>query len=304
MDELINRKQLDQRGWSRRQIRRAEQDGSLVRVRRGRWLEPREGDKRRDHRALLRAVLADSHPASAASHVSACVLWDLPLQGDLSQVWLTRPGKGGGVVRAGVHRIVGGLEDSEVTEVDGMRVTTVARTVVDMARVRDHVEAVMVADAALHRGLDVQDLAAALARVHGWPGGARARRVVEFADGLAESPYESWVRVLLDRMDLPRPLLQHEVLTPSEHFVARVDFAFPQWKLAIEYDGEGKYDELAEDGATPGAIFAREKRRDRNLMELGWHVLHLSKDDVHDWVRFQNVVRSAVSAAQAAAPAC
>lgn len=298
MDELITLHELHLRGWTRRRIQAAEADGSLVRIRRGAWTEPGGASPRATHLVALRAAMAASHADCVASHVSAAVVHGLPLRGDLSKVWLTRPATSGGRVRSGVHHVRAPLPDDQVVEVDGIPVTRLDRTVVDLARVRDHVEAVMVADAALHRGLDPVALQALLDGMRRWPGVARARRVVEVADGRAESPYESWVRVLLGRMGLPAPLVQHEVRTPDGRFVARVDLAFDQWRLAVEYDGQDKYDRLAAPGMAPGAVFAREKERDRALRACGWEVLHLSKQDVHDWRRFQSVVHTAIAQAR------
>lgn len=302
MDELTTRKHLDQRGWSRGHIRQAEADGKLVRIRPGLWVEPQEGSRRDTHRALLRAVLERSHPDYAASHISAALLWGLPLQGDASHVWITRDGRGHGRVRSNVHQVRAPLAPDEVTTLEGLRCTTLARTVVDVARDRDFIEAVMVADAALHAGLDPEELQRVLARMRRWPGVDAARRVIGFADKRAESPYESWTRVLLDRMGLPTPELQHEVFNAHGELVARLDFALLEIKLGIEYDGHGKYDELARADLSPGQVFAKEKNRDRELVALGWQMLHLDRDDVHSWPRFKHVVQTAVDAARTRAP--
>ena len=297
MDELMDFTHLEDLGWTRRQISRAEGDGTLTKVGRGLWTTPGDPSRRARHLRATQAVLHASHPDTVASHVSASALWGLPLNGDLSTVWVTGEGRGGGRVQPGVHRVRAPLTPRDVTEANGLRVTSIARTVADVARTRDHVEAVMVADAALRQGLARTDLDDMLDGMTRWPGTARARRAISFADPLAEPPYESWTRVLLRRMGMPAPTLQHKVFTPSGQFVARLDFAFVEWGLGIEYDGEGKYDELAAT-SSPGEVFAREKRRDRALAALGWHMLHLSKQDVHDWQQFQTVVRQAVPVAR------
>lgn len=294
MDELLSHARLQREGWTRGQVRRAEADGRLERVRRGQWLAPAPDAPQVDHRVRLAAALAEAAPLTAASHVSAALLWRLPLRDPVPVVWLTRDGHGGGHDRTGVHTVLAALDETDVCQVDGFRATSLARTVVDVARTRDRVESVMVADAALHLGLDRADLLRVVDGMRRWPGIAGARRVVEFADGRSESPYESWTRVRIADMGLPAPVLQHEVHTPSGRFVARVDLALPEHRLAIEYDGEAKYDELVRGRMTPGEAFAREKRRDRALQAEGWTVLHLSKREVHDERLFRQTMVQAL----------
>ncbi|WEG09223.1 DUF559 domain-containing protein [Microbacterium horticulturae] len=54
--------------------------------------------------------------------------------------------------------------------------------------------------------------------------------------GSASRP-ETWTRLTLIDGGLPEPVLDHDVLDHAERFVARVDQAYPQWKIAIEYEG-------------------------------------------------------------------
>ena len=56
------------------------------------------------------------------------------------------------------------------------------------------------------------------------------------ADGLAESQQETRVRLLIGRSRLPAPVAQFRILVEGR-FVARVDFAWPEHKVALEYDG-------------------------------------------------------------------
>jgi len=84
-----------------------------------------------------------------------------------------------------------------VTKRYGVPVTTAARTVADIARTTTFMEGVVVADAALYeRHASKSELRRVLAGCERWPGTGRARQVIDFADGLAESVLESCARVL------------------------------------------------------------------------------------------------------------
>ena len=67
-------------------------------------------------------------------------------------------------------------------------------------------------------------------------GAVRMRQAVALSDGRAESPPESRLRVLLALAGIPA-VPQHTVRDGSGQFVARVDLAYPDRRIAIEYDG-------------------------------------------------------------------
>jgi hypothetical protein len=101
---------------------------------------------------------------------------------------------------------------------------------------------------------DVRAAAALLPRARG---SRQAREVAALADGRAESPPETRLRLLVLRAGLPPPVAQFEVRHRGR-FVARVDCAYPEHRLAIEYDG------LYHAGADQ---FVRDRRR---LNDLRW----------------------------------
>ncbi|MEX5717271.1 hypothetical protein [Geodermatophilus maliterrae] len=111
-----------------------------------------------------------------------------------------------------------------------------ADTAVDLIRFGDRDEAVVLLDRPVQAGLaprdDVRAAAALLPRCRG---SARARWVAAVADGLAASPQETRLRLLLCRAGMP-PVAQH-VVRDAEGFVARVDLAYPELRVAIEDDG-------------------------------------------------------------------
>ena len=107
------------------------------------------------------------------------------------------------------------------------------------------------------------------------PTGARGcrqlRRAVELADPLAESAMETRLRLILVMGGLPPPVLQYRVCDARGNLLARVDLAYPQARLAIEYDGRHHFDDQ---------YSRRDRRRDLLLDEVGWYTMRFTEDDV------------------------
>ena len=123
-------------------------------------------------------------------------------------------------------------------------------------------------------------------------------RVVEVADGGAESPGESAVRFVLLRYGLPAPQTQVPVRTRLGAF--RADMGWEAWRLLVEFDGLVKYRELA--GGDPARVLYAEKRRQEAMEEEGWRVLRVTTPDLRDGAGIVERVRRAVAHEAAAAP--
>ncbi len=222
-------------------------------------LPPWEKDATR-HRLAARAVArARERSPVVLSHQSAVALHGLPLWGvDTDEVQVTRRGKLTGRVRAGVRHHVGALRDDEVVTVDGVAVTSIARSLVELACVASYESAVVAMDAAMYKGAVTRtQLRAALLTARGWPGSGTAQAAVAFADGRSESPGESRLRVLMDNHGLPAPVLQARIETAG-NAEARVDFHLPEHGVVIEFDGLVKYRDSA-----PDVVVAEKAREDR-----------------------------------------
>lgn len=164
------------------------------------------------------------------------------------------------------------LEASEVLESDGWRSTTGVRTALDIARWEPLPHAVAALDVLLAQGVvGVAELREAAAARTG-RGSRQALRAVELADARAESQPESRLRVVLAMAGLP-PVPQHVVRGPDGEFLARVDLAYPDHRVAVEYDGAWH----AEAGQ-----FARDRRRLNRLTAAGWVVVHVTASDLRD----------------------
>lgn len=155
--------------------------------------------------------------------------------------------------------------ESEAVELDGIRVTPVARTVVDLARTGTLASAVAAADHALRHGLCTADDLAA--EVTGLPPSLKGRPaavlVRDLADPLSMSAGESLSRVQMFLFNLPRPVLQQRH-TDALGVIGDVDF---DWDGVVgEFDGRVKY-RVPEgaDARRAGEVVWREKQREDRL---------------------------------------
>jgi hypothetical protein len=120
--------------------------------------------------------------------------------------------------------------------------------------------------------VDLGPLRARAAAARG-PGSAKARRALDLADERSESPQETRVRLLLVRSGLPAPVTQYVVRDERGRHLARVDFAWPSHRVAVEYDGAWH--------AEPGQ-FARDRARLNRLQAAGWRVVFVTAVDLRD----------------------
>ncbi|GAB3194008.1 hypothetical protein GCM10027261_10930 [Geodermatophilus arenarius] len=225
-----------------------------------------------DHRLMARGVSLVMPRSAALGGRTAAVLWgaaDLARAEDPVEV-VVPPGRrwspGPGVAVRSAP-----LRGDVVHDGSWLRWTARVRTAVDLVRRDGTDEAVVLLDGLVRAR--VADLAAVRAAVAALPrcrGSAYARRAVALADGLAESPQETRLRLLLHRSGLPLPVAQYEVRCGGR-FVARVDFAWPEHRLALEYDGawHGAPDQLP-----------RDRRRLNGLTSAGWRVHFVTKGDL------------------------
>jgi len=227
-------------------------------------------------RLLLSAAAAAASlgPAAAASHQTAALLHGLSLLGPPPAVLtITRPpGTGSRSARPGIRIHCAALPAGHVGGRLAVPVTTVPRTVIDLARVLDFRAGVVVADSALQQKLtSKKELAAVIAACPRWPGLRRAAQVAEFADGGAESPLESLARVLFRDVGLPPPELQAEIR--DSEFIGRVDFLWRQFRTIAEVDGAAKYADRD--------LAIRQLRRDKRLRETGYEVVHFDWTEIN-----------------------
>jgi hypothetical protein len=274
--ELATTAQWAARGVSEGRLRRLVRAGDLVLVRRGVYaradsLASSAGDPARLHAFRVAAALLPPGPLASASHESAAILHGLDLleRPPEGRVTLTRPPHVRGSRASGkdlkVHAAT--LPRGHLTKHYGLPVTSVARTVVDLARTLPFKQGVVVADCALHaRKTTHEELASVLAVCTHWPGVDGARRVVDFSDHRSESVLESCARVTFDEHGLPPPELQVDI--GGDDFIGRVDFYWAEYRVIAEADGMLKYEDARR--------ALRQLERDQLLREAGYKVVHFT----------------------------
>lgn len=249
-------------------VRRRARTGDTIRLHRGLyvdgagWASASEHDR---HRAVVTSVVPALIDAPVVSHRSAVALHRLPWIGRFGErVVVTDPRRDRGQTKRSVERIGSAGRRPDTVVVDGLVVTDLVGTAVDIA-LREHPwRAVVVLDAVLRRGVSVTALLDELARRRARRHRA-ARDLVEHASGDAESPGESITRWGAHVLGAPTPVLQQEF----EHdgvFVDRADLWFPEQGVIVEFDGRAKYSDPAfRSGRSPEDVLFDEKRREDRL---------------------------------------
>jgi hypothetical protein len=175
---------------------------------------------------------------------------------------------------AGVICMRGYLPEPDITVVNGLPVTTPDRTTVDLMRSLRRPYALSVADAMVRAKLvTVAELDRRIRRLRRYPGIVQARDLLRLIDPRAESPGESWLRLRLIDAGFPHPRPQLEVIDHRGRVIARVDLAYAEIRLAMEYDG-APYHSHEDDRAHDG------ERRDLLTDAYGWRVEAATKGDI------------------------
>jgi hypothetical protein len=264
---LLRTRDLLEHGLTREAIRRAVRSTDLVRVRRGAYCAGRvweQLDDRQRHLVRAAAVVADVD-APLLTGLSAAAIWGIPTIDDLpAEVHLLAPYGGGGKSEPGVRRTSIGARGAPREVVDGLPVTSLAWTVVDLASRLGFVQGVMAADFALRAGVTREQLLAALESRSSRYGRSAAHSAIEFADARAENGGESILGFTV-------PDLQ--VVVVDRQGEMRVDFRWRRvdgsWVYG-EFDGKQKYTRAEFSKGDPAEMLWREKKREDRL-RVGSH---------------------------------
>lgn len=277
MADILRTHQLLERGYGKDELRRLKRRGELVHVRRGSWVRgPDHGEltPEQRHSRLVVAVASAVGPPAVVSHTSAAVLHGLPVwSSGLGRVHLTRSRSTGAQRRSDVEVHSATLESADVQVVNGLAVTSLARTVADLGRRLPFEQAVASGDRAAALGLDFGNLEAVLDGMQRWPGVCQARRVADFLDARSESVGESVSRVRIAEEGLPSPIPQREIFDQDGVLIGRADFAWEQYRTIGEFDGKAKYGDLLQPGQLPSDVLFAEKLREDALRDAGWQIV-------------------------------
>jgi Protein of unknown function (DUF559) len=164
------------------------------------------------------------------------------------------------------------IEADEITMIDGVPVTTPTRTVFDLGCWYPTTSAVAAIDSLARvteiKAADVELLAQ---RYSGRRGIARARLAITLFDAGAQSPKETWLRLVLVNAGLPRPQAQIAVSDESGAAIAYLDMGWEDVKVAVEYDGDQHRSDRYQ--------YNWDVRRLEILHRLGWTVIRVVAGD-------------------------
>jgi hypothetical protein len=171
------------------------------------------------------------------------------------------PGRGSGWEKGSVRVRRDALDESEVVVRRGLRTTSLLRTLSDIGRNLTLVEAVVMADLALHaRLIKRSDLSKWVDQRAGRKGVGAMRHVLEFSEAGAESPMETRLRMLLVLNGLPRPEVQVTIRDEAGSVIGRPDLYYREHRLGLEYDGETHRASLVEDNRRQNRLLLADVR--------------------------------------------
>lgn len=243
-DGVVTTRQLMAVGFRDTDIRRLVRRGRLLRLRRGAYLAHPERETAREWKVHARAASL-SVPDVVVAGATAARLWGLDGVPD-GAVEVVVPPARTLRSRSDLRPHSWALEEGDVELLDGMAVTTPARTLADVVLGVGRPTALAVLDSALRRGLvRPGELPKIGARVAGRPGSAHVADLWALADGRAESVLESRVRLRCLDGGLVPDELQVEIRDDDGMVLARADMGFRArsrpgrgW-LLVEADGAG-----------------------------------------------------------------
>ncbi|HET7070092.1 MAG TPA: type IV toxin-antitoxin system AbiEi family antitoxin domain-containing protein [Nocardioides sp.] len=283
---VVLRSELLASGHSDRDIARLVRAGVLQRIRRGAYVDNVVWDKAdadERHVLLARAVVKQGKSRLVVSHASALPFYDAPTWGmSLDEVHVSRPDGRCGRKERGVRQHRGVLLEDDVVTRDGLDVTSATKTALDVTTCSSS-EAGLVAMTYLirHKATTMVDLRARYASMEHDPFTLKTGLVLRLVDDRLESVGEIRTFFMLYRGGVPAPVPQHEVRDENGKVVARLDFAWPELGVWLEFDGRTKYVDHVPEGDTVVDVVLREKQRESLITELtGWRCIRITWADL------------------------
>jgi len=200
--------------------------------------------------------------AAAALHGAKWIPEDVPVE----LVHANPRAPRGVLTRRGV------LKDGETQTIEGYPVTTPERTAFDIGR-RGAVHSAVARLDALARatGFKIEDVLRVVQEHPRSPGLRRLETALELVDPGAQSPRETYLRLLFIDAGLPRPQTQIPVLGTDGIPIAYLDMGWQDWMVAVEYDGDQH--------RTDRRQYVKDIRRLEMLEEMGWIIVRVVVED-------------------------
>lgn len=174
--------------------------------------------------------------------------------------------------QAGIRAHGDRIEDDEISVIGGISVTSAARTALDMGCWYSTTAAVAGIDALARatriKAADVELLAERYSRRRGI---VQARKAIALFDSGAQSPKESWLRIVLVQAGLPPPQTQIRITDELGDLIAYLDMGWEEMKVAVEYDGDHH--------RTDRRQYGWDIRRSEMLQRLGWIIVRVVAGD-------------------------
>lgn len=224
-----------------------------------------------DHHMWCRAVALTLPATACLGGWSAALLRGLDLLPADAKVWINVPLSTR--LRARDHVLVKRtpLPPYDLVNEHDTPLATPMRTAFDLGRHLPRADALAALDAHCRELVDPVRLAQYVADLWEWPGTRQLRELLPLIEPLAESPAESRVRLHLHDAGAPRPVAQYVVRSDAGTFLGRVDLAYPDQQIAIEYEG---------DHHRGTDQFRHDVERHNKMQEAGWIVLRVTADDL------------------------
>ena len=292
------RRELVDQGLNDRAIARLVRSDELVKVRHGAYAASvvwHQLDDDGRFGLLGRAVLRQARAPVVLSHTSALPEYGVPTWGfDLSHVHVTRTDGLAGRRAAGVQQHCGTLRPGDLMYVDGVPVMNPARAALETTTLKNTEASLCVANHLLHHGLTTHaELNVQYVDMTWWPDTLSAEIVLRLADERIESVGESRTYWCCFQQGLPMPVPQYEIKDGRGRVVARVDFAWPELGVFLEFDGRVKYEKLLRPGERASDVVIREKRREEEICRLtGWRCIRVTWGDLAHPARLAARIRA------------
>lgn len=294
---IILRRDFIAQGLNDRAIARLRLGGEIVRVRRGAYVPAEIWDSLDDdgHFGLRnRAALRQARAPVVLSHTSGLPEYEAPTWGfDLADVHLTRTDGLAGRAEAGVRQHSGVVRPGDFRVMNGVPVMAPARLTLETTTLGNTEASLCVANYMLHRGWTTQkELELQYVDMTSWPDTLAAEIVLRLADGRIESVGESRTFWCCYQQGLPMPTPQVEIQDRTGRVVARVDFAWPELGVFLEFDGRIKYEKLLREGERASDVVVREKAREELVCRVtGWRCIRVTWDDLAHPARLAAKIR-------------
>jgi very-short-patch-repair endonuclease len=284
-DNLMTTAELLAAGYHDKAITRLVRRKVLMRLRQGAYTYPShwaELDDQGKHLLMSRAVLRNARvptllTGASAAHAFGAPVWDL---GD--DVQIVRLDQRADRREAGRVPHRGSLRVEDATVRSALPVTSATYTALHLITTVEAEKALVVIDGLLRAGeTTIEHLHRGCSEFDRHPHSLVLPVVLAQADPRHESAGETRTSWLIHMSDLPKPEPQYEIKDRNGRVIHRVDFAWPELGVFLEFDGKVKYHRFRRPGESIEDAVLREKRREERICEItGWRCIRITWADL------------------------